>query len=51
MFGQDRLREAIRRHPAESAEAIQNRIVEDLRIFQGKAPQEDDMTLVVIKLK
>jgi sigma-B regulation protein RsbU (phosphoserine phosphatase) len=50
MFGSDRFREAIRRHAAESAEEIQNRIIEDLKVFQGEAPQEDDITLVVIKL-
>jgi sigma-B regulation protein RsbU (phosphoserine phosphatase) len=50
MFGSDRFREAIRRYAAESAEEIQNRIIEDLKVFQGEAPQEDDITLVVIKL-
>ena len=50
MFGSDRFREAIRRHATESAEEIQNSIIEDLEIFQGEAPQEDDITLVVVKL-
>jgi sigma-B regulation protein RsbU (phosphoserine phosphatase) len=50
MFGSDRFREAIRRHATESAEEIQNRIIEELEIFQGEAPQEDDITLVVVKL-
>jgi sigma-B regulation protein RsbU (phosphoserine phosphatase) len=49
MYGSDRLRESIRKHAAGSAEAIQNTIIEDLKIFQGKAPQEDDITLVVVK--
>jgi len=49
MYGLDRLRESIRKHAAESAEAIQNTIIEDLKSFQGKAPQEDDITLVVVK--
>jgi len=49
MFGSDRLRESIRKRAAESAETIQNGIIEDLKIFQGKAPQEDDITLVVVK--
>jgi sigma-B regulation protein RsbU (phosphoserine phosphatase) len=49
MFGLDLLRESIRRHAAESAEAIQNGIIEDLKIFRGDAPQEDDITLVVVK--
>ena len=50
MFGSDRLRESIRQRAAESAEAIQNGIIKDLEIFQGKTPQEDDITLVVVKL-
>ena len=49
MFGLMRLHESIRRHAGESAENIQNSIIEELRIFQGEAPQEDDITLVVVK--
>ena len=49
MFGSDLLRESIRKRAAESAETIQNGIIEDLKIFQGEAPQEDDITLVVVK--
>ena len=50
MFGLDRLREAIRNNASQSAEDIQNSIIEDIEIFQGGAPQEDDITLVVVKL-
>jgi sigma-B regulation protein RsbU (phosphoserine phosphatase) len=50
MFGLDRLREVIRKNVTEPADAIQNAIINELRIFQGDAPQQDDMTLVVIKL-
>ena len=50
MFGLNRFREAIRRHAAKSAEEIKSRIISDLTVFQGEAPQEDDITLVVIKL-
>ncbi len=49
MFGSDRLRESIRKRADESAETIQNGIIEDLEIFQGETPQEDDITLVVVK--
>ena len=49
MFGPDRIRQIIRRHAKESAEEIQNRIIKELEIFQGEAPQEDDITLVVVK--
>jgi sigma-B regulation protein RsbU (phosphoserine phosphatase) len=50
MFGLDRLREAICKNASESAEAIKNNIIEDLKMFQGDVPQEDDITLVVVKL-
>jgi sigma-B regulation protein RsbU (phosphoserine phosphatase) len=49
MFGINRFRTAIRKHAAESAEEIKNRIIADLKDFQGEAPQEDDITLVVVK--
>ncbi|MGD8343353.1 MAG: SpoIIE family protein phosphatase [Desulfobacterales bacterium] len=50
MFGINRFRTAIRQHAAESAEEIKNGIIDTLREFQGEAPQEDDITLVVVKL-
>ncbi|UCG13163.1 MAG: SpoIIE family protein phosphatase [Deltaproteobacteria bacterium] len=50
MFGLDRLREAIRKNASVSAKDIQNGIIEDLNIFRGEVPQEDDITLVVVKL-
>ena len=49
MFGINRFRTAIRKHAAESAEQIKSRIIADLKEFQGEAPQEDDITLVVVK--
>jgi sigma-B regulation protein RsbU (phosphoserine phosphatase) len=50
MFGLDRLRKVIRKNVSEPADAIQRAIINELLIFQGDAPQQDDMTLVVIKL-
>jgi len=50
MFGLDRLREVIRINASKSADAIQKAIINELSIFQGDAPQQDDMTLVVVKL-
>ena len=50
MFGLERLREAIRTNVAKPALAIQEAIIDELSIFRGDAPQEDDMTLVVVKL-
>jgi sigma-B regulation protein RsbU (phosphoserine phosphatase) len=50
MFGLERLRKIIHDHAAEPAEAIQNRVIDGLTAFRGKAAQEDDVTLVVVKL-
>lgn len=50
MFGLDRLQKVIRDHATESAESIQNAIIDTLSDFRGNAPQEDDITLVVIRL-
>jgi sigma-B regulation protein RsbU (phosphoserine phosphatase) len=50
MFGLDRLQNVIRKNAAESAETIQNAVIDELRSFQGNFPQEDDITLIVIKL-
>ncbi len=50
MFGQARSREIIRKHSTASAEAIQNAVIHALQAFKGDVPQEDDVTLVVIKL-
>jgi sigma-B regulation protein RsbU (phosphoserine phosphatase) len=50
MFGLDRLRQAIRKNVSKSAESIQKAIIDELSIFRGDAPQQDDMTVVVVKL-
>jgi sigma-B regulation protein RsbU (phosphoserine phosphatase) len=50
MFGLKRLRDIITETASRSAEAIQQAVIETLRNFQGQAPQEDDITLVVLKL-
>ncbi len=49
MFGKERLRDIIRRHAAQSAEFIQTAVIDALRDFHDGSPQEDDITLVVIK--
>jgi sigma-B regulation protein RsbU (phosphoserine phosphatase) len=50
MFGRQRLRDIVRRHAGESAERIQQGVIEALHHFRGEVPQEDDLTLVVIRL-
>ena len=50
MYGQLRLREIVRKHADQSSASIQNAIIESLRDYRKQASQEDDITLVVIKL-
>jgi sigma-B regulation protein RsbU (phosphoserine phosphatase) len=50
MFGQSRLRKIIREHANQSSASIKNAIIESLQNFRNNASQEDDITLVAIKL-
>ena len=50
MFGKKRLYEIIRTNANKSADVIQNAVLEAISNFRGQAPQEDDITLVVIKV-
>lgn len=50
MFGDRRLRSLVRKMAGRPAAANQQEIVSALRNFRGQGPQEDDVTLVVIKL-
>ncbi len=49
-FGKDALRTVIRQHAGDSAEDIGHAITDALASFQHTQPQEDDRTLVVIKV-
>ena len=49
MFGKDRLRETIIACADRSAQEIQDAIISAVNGFAGDAPQEDDITVVVIK--
>jgi serine phosphatase RsbU (regulator of sigma subunit) len=51
MFGKDRIYEIIRQNASASANEIQNAALESLERFQKEAKLEDDLTLVVIKIK
>jgi sigma-B regulation protein RsbU (phosphoserine phosphatase) len=48
MFGTERLGEILVAHPATSVEICQT-ILDRVRDFRGAAPQEDDLTLVVVR--
>nr|WP_231714667.1 SpoIIE family protein phosphatase [Desulfonema ishimotonii] len=50
MFGNERLRAVIREHGAEPAEAVRDAIIVATEAFRGDTPQEDDLTLVVVRL-
>jgi serine phosphatase RsbU (regulator of sigma subunit) len=51
MFGRQRLHSILRNRAADSAETIQHSIVDSINEFRAGAPQEDDITLVVVKLQ
>jgi sigma-B regulation protein RsbU (phosphoserine phosphatase) len=50
MFGQQRLQAIIQHHAGASAKDINNNVINSVREFRGNASQEDDVTLVVVKL-
>jgi len=49
MFGKDRIKEVIRRNADLDADGIRRAIFTAVEDFRGKAPREDDVTLVVAK--
>ena len=49
-FGSERVREIVRANAAASAADIQAAVIQAVQSFRGEAPQEDDVTLVVVKL-
>jgi sigma-B regulation protein RsbU (phosphoserine phosphatase) len=50
LFGSERVREIIRANASRSAADIQAAVIAAVQAFRGDAPQEDDVTLVVVKL-
>jgi len=50
MFGHSRLKEIIRSNASMSAEIIKESIINSVASFREELPQEDDITLVVIKI-
>ena len=50
MFGKDRLAHIIRNNKHMSAEAIQDAVLKAVSDFRGDGEQEDDITIVVIKV-
>jgi phosphoserine phosphatase RsbU/P len=51
VFGQERVQQVISAYSHESARTIQQTIIDEISQFRGNMQQEDDITLVVIKVK
>ncbi len=49
LYGKQRLREVVRAHATEPAEAIGRAILDDLKVFRGNAPVLDDITFIIAK--
>ena len=50
MYGKERLKYVLRRHANETAQVILDEVFKDVRRFSVGVRQEDDMTLVIMKL-
>jgi sigma-B regulation protein RsbU (phosphoserine phosphatase) len=50
LFGAARVREIVRTNAHLSADEIQVAVIRAVQEFRGTGPQEDDLTLVVLKL-
>ena len=49
MFGKDRFKEVVRKNSSLEAEGIRKSVFEAVTEFRGAEPQEDDITLVILK--
>ena len=50
-YGIDRLVDVIRAHATDDSEALRDAIVADVDAFRGSAPQDDDVTVVVARIR
>ncbi len=48
-FGLDRMMHSVRASAMDGAQAVINRLIDDVRDFVGATPQHDDITLIVIR--
>ena len=49
MYGEERFRDALRRHAGGTARQIRDAILDEVSRFRGEAPQDDDIALVIVK--
>ena len=50
LFGFDRLEESLVKHAPGGVEALRDGVLADLRKFTSNAPQEDDLTLLILQV-
>ncbi|MEW6672225.1 MAG: SpoIIE family protein phosphatase [Thermodesulfobacteriota bacterium] len=50
MFGKDRIREIVRKQSRASSDSILKAVMQELKTFRDGVKQEDDVTLVIVKL-
>ena len=50
-YGEHRILEVLRSHRDQTAQAIQNALLDDVRKFTGKAPKTDDIAIMVVARK
>ena len=50
LYGFDRLERSLARHAVESVERLRDCVLADLRKFTGAQPQEDDLTILVLRV-
>jgi sigma-B regulation protein RsbU (phosphoserine phosphatase) len=50
IFGFERLQEVIKSSQVETAEALMNEVITSVDAFAGKAPQHDDITVIVVSV-
>jgi len=51
IFGEERLRLVIEQYAHLSPQLLQEKVVQAVSEFSGKAPQHDDLTMVVVKIR
>ncbi|EMG38086.1 serine phosphatase RsbU, regulator of sigma subunit [Desulfocurvibacter africanus PCS] len=50
-YGKERLRSCIRANASRPADEIVEAVAEDVAVFRGRCPTEDDVTLVIVRIR
>jgi serine phosphatase RsbU (regulator of sigma subunit) len=51
LFGEERLRALLQQDGGLTADELRDRVLDEVRLFAGQAPQHDDMTMVVVRIE